>query len=61
MNSTRSRLTITLLFACLQLATISNLKAADPAEHVSIDFTMTDKAIDWLQSVKDGASNDAGT
>ncbi len=55
MNSTHSRLTAALLLTCLAFLACSDRKTADPAEHVSIDFTMTDKAIDWLQLIRDGA------
>jgi len=40
------------------LVACSDQKAADPAESVSIDYTMTDKALDWLQLIRDGAGED---
>lgn len=58
MNSTHSHLATALLLTCLALAACSNRKAANPAEHVSIDYTMTDEALDWLQLIKDGAGKD---
>lgn len=59
MYSSLSRyLATTLLLACLVFAGCSSQKAVNPAEHVSIDFTMADKALDWLQLIKDGADED---
>ena len=58
MNSISNHLVTALLLTCLVLVACSGQKAANPAEHVSIDYTMTDKALDWLQLIKDGAGND---
>jgi hypothetical protein len=43
---------------CLVFIACSDQKASDVAEHVSIDYTMTDEALDWLQLIKDGADKD---
>jgi hypothetical protein len=40
------------------LVACSGQKVANPAEHVSIDYAMTDKALDWLRLIKDGAGDD---
>jgi len=57
MNSTPTHLAIVLLLACLVLVACSGQKTANPAEHVSIDYKMTDEALDWLQLIRDGADN----
>jgi len=58
MNSTRTCLAVILLFACLVLIGCSGEAAAGPADHVSIDYAMTDEALNWLQIVKNGAEED---
>ena len=58
MNSTHSQLIAALLLICLALVACSGQKAANPAEHVSIDYKMVDEALDWLQLIKDGAGED---
>jgi hypothetical protein len=58
MNSTRSHLATALLLTCLALVACSAQEAADPAERVSIDYTMTDEALDWLQLIRNGAGED---
>ncbi len=58
MNSSPSHLATALLLTCLVFAACSDQKASDPAEHVSIDYTMTDEALDWLQLIRDGAGED---
>ena len=47
-----------LLLPCLVLVACSAQKTVNPAEHVSIDYTMTDEALNWLQVIKDGAGDD---
>jgi hypothetical protein len=58
MNSVRSHLATALLLTCLAFVACSDQKAAKPAEQVSIDYTMTDEALNWLQLIGDGAGED---
>ena len=58
MNLTPGHVATALLLMCLALAACSDQQATNPAERVSIDFTMTDEALDWLQLVKDGVGEE---
>jgi hypothetical protein len=57
-NSTPGHLATALLFTCLAVVACSDRKFANPAEHVSIDYAMTDEVLDWLQLIRDGAGED---
>ena len=58
MSVAHSNRTIAFLLVSLALVACSNPVSADAVESVSIDYTMTEKTLHWLQLVKGGAGKD---